>query len=398
MVLQVQPAGEHPGGIQEGIPVHDAVADKLGVFQAGNHRKDPLLLPPLEVGLEAHNVVQRPLPVFGPELDIGPGAVAGAGIGETHRPQRAIPHGIRSPGSHDLDGHAALVDGDGVGLFAHRVGVGGRLGVLVKVVEGRPLGPHQGGMEGLVFRLVEGAVEVVGLAPAIPGRREHLVVVQALGGDNGGHRVVEVEAAVPGKPGDFLGQGPFGEGAGGHQHRLALIDGGNLLPPDGDMGVFLHQPGDRGAEGVPVHRQGAAGRHPHRFSHRQQAAAHPAHFLFQQAGGRVQPVGLEAVGADQLGKTGALVGRGKVGRFLFPEGDLHPLAGQPEGRLASREACPQNGCMQCVVHVFLIRFHSLWAPASQSRSPLLHSTAWSRGGTGWRRTSRTWWAPAHPRS
>ena len=74
----------------------------------------------------------------------------------------------------------------------------------------------------------------------------------------GAHRVVKVQAAVPGQPGDGVGQGPLGQGAGGDQHRLGLVDGGGLFPADGDVGVGLHQSGDPRAEGVPVHRQGPA--------------------------------------------------------------------------------------------------------------------------------------------
>ena len=211
----------------------------------------------------------------------------------------------------------------------------------------------------------------------------------------GATRVVEVQAAVPGQAGDLSGQRPLGQGTGGDQHRLGLVDGGGLLPADGDVGLGLHQGGDAGAEGVPVHRQGPAGGHPHRLGGGQQAGAHPAHLLFQKARGGVQPLGLEAVGADQLGKAGVLVGGGKMGGLLFVQGDVHPLPGQPEGGLASGQARPYDRCVQYIAHPFIRYF---WAPASQSRSPPGRSTAWSRGGTGSRRIFHTWWAPARPRS
>ena len=246
----------------------------------------------------------------------------------------------------------ALVDGDGVRLFAHRVGVGGSLGVLVKVVQGGPLGGHQRGVEGLVLGLIEGAVEVIRLAPAVAGGREHLAVVEALGGDDGGHRVVEVQAAAAGQPGDLPGQGPLGQGAGGDEDRRRLVDGGRFLPADGDVGVRFHQSGDPGAEGVPVDGQGPAGGHPDRLGGGQQARAHPAHLLLQKAGGGVQPLGLEAVGADQLGKAGALVGRGKMDGLLLVQGDLHPPPGQPEGGLAPGQARPDDRCLQYTVHPF----------------------------------------------
>ena len=74
--------------------MHDAVPDELGVPEAGYHAEHPLLLAPFQVCLETHDVIQGPLLIFGPELDVGPGAVAGAGVDETHRAQRAEPHGV----------------------------------------------------------------------------------------------------------------------------------------------------------------------------------------------------------------------------------------------------------------------------------------------------------------
>ena len=334
--------------------MHDAVPDKLGVLEARNHGEDPLLLPPLEVGLEAHDVVEGALQILGPQLDVGPGAVAGAGVGETYRAQGAIPHGIRPPGRHDLDGHAALVDRDGVSLFAVGVRVGlGLLGPLVEVVQGGPLGRSQGLIERLVFCLVKGAVQVVGLPPAIAGGGKDLVVVQALGGDDGGHCVIKMQPLVPGQPADLVGQSPLGQGSGGHQHRLGLVDGGDLLPVNGNPRALADHPGNLGAEHVPVHRQSAARRHPGGLGGLQELAAHPAHLLFQQAGSGIQPLGFQAVGADQLGEALAFMGRGEVDRFLLVEVHPDPLARQPEGRLAARQARAQDFDMKlCLIHSF----------------------------------------------
>ena len=72
---------------------------------------------------------------------------------------------------------------------------------------------------------------------------------------------------------------------------------------------------------------------------------------FSRAGGRVQPLGLEAVGADQLGKAGALVGGGKMDGLLLVQGDLHPLPRQPEGGLAAGQARPDDLDVQCGILV-----------------------------------------------
>ena len=339
MLVQEKARVQHTGRIEEGVPVHDAVPHELGVFEAGDHAEHPLLLAPLQIRLEADDVVQRPLLVLGAELDVRPGAVAGVGVHQTHRAQRAEPHGVGTAGRHDLDGHTALVDRDGVGLFAVgiRVGRGSLLGTGVKIVERGALGRRQRCMERLVLGLVERTVQIVGLAPVVAGRGEDPVVVQALGRDDGGHSIVEMQPLVAGQAADLVGQRTVGQRAGGHQDGSALVDLLHPLPPDGDVRALLHPAGDGSAEGVAVHSQRAAGGHAGLLGGSQQLAAHPAHLLFQQAGSGIQPLSFQAVGADQLCKTFALVGRGKVGGLLLIERDVHALARQPERRLAARQ-------------------------------------------------------------
>ena len=379
--------------------MHDTVPHELGMFQAGDHAEYPLLLSPLEVGLEAHDVVQGALLVLGPQLDVGPGAVAGVGVHQAHRAQGAKPHGVGTAGSHDLDGHAALVHGHGIGLFAVgvRVGPGALLCPGVKVVQRGTLGRSQRRMERLILGLVEGAVQVVGISAAIAGGGKHLVVVQALGRHDGRHGIVEVQALVAGQGTDLVRQFPVGQGAGGHQDGGAFVDVLHRLAVHGDVGALLHPAGDLRAEGVPVHCQGSAGGHAGHLRRLQQLAAHAAHLFLQQAGRRVQPFGLEAVGADQLRKALALVCGREVHRLLLIQVHLYALTGQPQGRFAARQTGAQNSYF-IIAHVVVFSFNPSSAPASQSHSPLWRNRAWSPCGRGWSRTFRTWWPPAYPRS
>ena len=129
----------------------------------------------------------------------------------------------------------------------------------------------------------------------------------------------------------------------------------------------------------------------------QQLAAHAAHLFLQQAGRRVQPLGLQAVGADQLRKALALVCGREVHRLLLIQVHLYALTGQPQGRFAARQTGTQNSYF-IIAHVVVFSFNPSSAPASQSRSPLWRNRAWSPCGRGWSRTFRTWWPPAYPRS
>ena len=47
---------QQPGGIQIGVPVHNAIAQESGIMESGDHGEHPLLLREAQVGLEPHQV------------------------------------------------------------------------------------------------------------------------------------------------------------------------------------------------------------------------------------------------------------------------------------------------------------------------------------------------------
>ena len=273
--------------------------------------------------------------------------MTGAGVLEAHRAQRPETDGVRAAGGHDLDGHTAFVDGQ----------------VLVGVVAGGPLGADEGGVEGLVFRLIKRTVQVIRIPPAIAGGGEHLFLVQAFGGDDGGHRVVEVQLFPAGQGRHGLGQGALGEGAGGHQDGLVLRDGGDFLPVHRDARAVFHHAGDFLAEAVPVHGQSAAGGHAGCLGGLEQMAAHGPHLQLEQAGSGIRALGFQGVGADQLRKAFAFMGGGKADRLLLVQVHLHPVFRQPEGGFAPGQAG--------AVNLDLVHVTPSWGRLpSQSRSPL----------------------------
>ena len=81
---KIEVGGQNTRGADEGVAVDGAQADEFGLLQARDEPEDPFLLPVLQLGLKAHQVVKRPFPVFGPELDHRKGLAAGVGVGQAH--------------------------------------------------------------------------------------------------------------------------------------------------------------------------------------------------------------------------------------------------------------------------------------------------------------------------
>lgn len=88
--------------------MHHPVADDLGVFQAGDHLDEALLLGPLEPRLEPHQAPHPPRLVLLAELDHGEGLLPRAGVHEPHGLHGAKEQGLVAPPGELLHGDAGL--------------------------------------------------------------------------------------------------------------------------------------------------------------------------------------------------------------------------------------------------------------------------------------------------
>ena len=292
--------------------------------KARYHGEHALLLAKFQVCLKAHQVVQCARGIFGAQLHVGPGAVAGGRIDKAHRPQRAIAHGVCPAAGHHLNGHAALVHAR----------------LAVKFVQLGALGRHQRLVKRLVARLVKRAVQIICRAAAIARGGKHLCHIQALRRDDGRRGIVEGKLFMPCDGCNGRGKRALGKRAACHQ-RDALPrrgQGRNLFPAHGDARLRLHHPGDACAERIPVHGQRAARRHAARARGRQKRRAQKLHLGFQKAAGGIQPFGLEGVRAHKLGKARRMVRRAESEGLLLVQSDGPAPLCKVQRRLAARKA------------------------------------------------------------
>ena len=292
------------GTLEEGILMHDPIADEFRIRQRRDHGEHPLLLPELQVGLEAHQIVDALGGVVLPQLQHRVGLCPGSGVRQPHRLHGAKAQGIQAPSRHDLHRHAALKDP-----------------LVFKPVDLRLLGSDQGLHKVLVLLLIHGAVHIVRGAPVIAALPPGQVHIHRLSGHQGGRRVKKVEIVRPEVLPDGLRQGIGGQRTRGDDHR-PLGDLGHLFGNHSNIGVgadlFRHHPG----EALPVYGQAPAGLHPCGLGTRHDQAAAATQLLLEEAYGVFQPVPPEGVGADQLREIRTVVGGAHfLGLHLI---ELHP--------------------------------------------------------------------------
>ena len=193
--------------IDKGVAVHDAVAEELGVLQAGNHMEDALLFAEGQVGLEANQVIGGLLLVLGAQLNCRPGTATGARVGE--------PDGL----------HGAKADG----ILARARNLLGRLAGLeqvtaLKILSTTRIGRGECLDKGLVLFLVERGIEIVATPLLLVARlREQHVHIERRGIDDRGGRVKERQGVTTDKLHDLPAQCRRAQGARGDNHMTSGI-------------------------------------------------------------------------------------------------------------------------------------------------------------------------------
>ena len=180
-----------------------AVAQELGLFQAGDEAQHARLFAELHVVLETHQVEALGAQVLLAELHARIRAPAGARIGQPHRLHRAEAQRVAAAPRDLLDRQAGFEVA----------------GVVLGDVGGDAGGGQQFVDEALVLLAVERAIEIVvrivgGLAVARGPERYR--GIDRLRVHDRADAVVEVQARGSGEPPDFFGQRAGSERSAGH--------------------------------------------------------------------------------------------------------------------------------------------------------------------------------------
>ena len=300
--------------------MHHAVADEFRVVQRGDHGKHALLLREFQVGLEADDIIDGACGIIPAQLHDGIRLMPRLRVLEAHGLQRAVAQGIDAAPGHDLDGHTAL-----------------EYVLVLKAVHRRLLRRVERVDKGKVFILIHCAVDIICIAPVVPGREPRLVHVdgreghERRGGVKEAHILLPAEIAL-----DRSAHRVGGQGTGRNDDR-ACRDLGFLRLHDGDVGVRLDFFRHHAGKAVAVDGQCAARLDAVCLRAGQDQAVQPPQLFFQKADGVFQPVAAQGVGADKLRKVRAVVRRRHFVRLHLGQRHMNAALGQLPRGLAARK-------------------------------------------------------------
>ena len=237
-----------------------------------------------------------------------------ARVGQSDRLERTVAERIIPAPCHDLDRHTALKH---LQLL---------LQIPVKLLERRLLGTNQCLIECIVLLTCHGAVDIIRVPLVVAGRKEGDIHIDGGSVHNGRHRVKEVQS-VSGKVRPYICR----HRVGGQRSRcdngnLPVRDSGHLLLHDCDAGIGTELFRNIRRESVPVYRQCRAGGNLRGACRLHDERAHPGQFFLEQSDGVAHPVGAQGVGADQLRKPPAVVGRRHLVRLHLMQNNVNSLS------------------------------------------------------------------------
>ena len=317
------------------ISMHHTITDEFRMRKTGDHTKDTLLLPPLEMRLEADDIVHAVFLIILAELNHRIGILPCARIRQSHRLHRAEAHRIFPACCHDFDRHAAFED-----FF------------IFKAMYRCHLRFAERFTKGLVLLLIHRAVQVRRFALVVAGHAVHDVHIERLLRHDGCRRIIEMKAFPTAEGFDGLRQSTFCQRPRRDDGDTVLRKLRHLFFHDGDQWVILHllRHGFRIAHAVdrksPARRDAVCVRGIH------DKGVEASHFFLQEADGIRHRRCPKGIAADKLCKIGCVVRRCLLGGTHLDECHRDAHLRELPGRFTSGKARTDYGDMVC--HICLL--------------------------------------------
>jgi hypothetical protein len=207
-----------------------------------------------------------------------------------------------------------------------------------ELVQGHGLRRKQGIDEPSVAESVKRQIQVIPLALLVARSTKWHLVIDGVGVDDRGDRIVEVERRLSHQPLELGGQLRSREWTGGDDNVITLGNPHHQLVPDIDLRMRPDRLGDLLREGNAIHGQGPPRRHRGLVGSVQDQRAEKPHLLLQEADGTGDDVGAQGIAAHQLGELGDPVGRRIVSGLHLVEDHPGPALRRLPGRLAAGQA------------------------------------------------------------
>ena len=277
------------------------------------------------MGLESHDVVERPVLVVLPQLNDGIALRACARIAQPDGLHRSESERVLASPRHDLHGHAALENA-----------------AVVKAVDGRLLCRRERLPERRILISRHRTVDIIRRAAVIARGEKSARHIDAVEGHDRRGRIVEMQIFVRTEGGDSVAQGVACQRA-GRDDDLAGRDLRHLPRLQRDVRMRADALRDHPRIARAVNGERAAGWDPVRVGASDDEAAQAPHLLLQQTDGVRQVVAAEGIGTDELGKIGRDVRGRHLRRLHLDEADADAALRHLPRRLASGKAGAYDG-------------------------------------------------------
>ena len=319
---------EQSGGIDEGVPVHDAISTEFGILKARNHVEDAPLLGKCQIGLESDEVIACSERIFRPQLHDRPRSSSGSRILQSYRLQGTEAGSIPTCARDLLDRLASL----------EKI-------LLLEIAIHNPICAEQGIDECLVFPFIHGCIEIISRTIFISALAEDDRTVERISGHDRRRGIIESKGVRIRHAQNGLRQRIGRKRSGCNDQGIARrglgVHVGRLAPLEIDERVLLYLARDQGGKRLPIDRERSTCSNAVLTCGIEYERAERPQLLFEHPGGTRRIEALEGVRAYEF----RAIRCGMHGRLPcrphFDKSNRDPAGRELQRSLASCKACSE---------------------------------------------------------